>query len=196
MSQSVEVISDASGTFGCGAFSVNHGVLQLAWPPNWQATHITAKELVPIVIAAALWGTSWQKKCVRFRSDNMAVVQVLRSRTSRDNIIMHLLRCLSFYAAFFQFNVVTDHIPGVQNIAADAISRDNIPLFLSLTPQCPQCSIPKAVTDLLVEQQPNWGSANWTKLFLSSLPKVSHLQQEQPTGQDGTATCSSAPNTH
>lgn len=109
---------------------------------------------------------------------------------------MHLLWCLSFYDGFFQFNFVTDYILSIQNTAADAISRDNIPLFLSLTPQCPQCSIPKVVTDLLVEQQPNWGSVSRTKLFLSSLPKVSHLQQEQPTGQDGTTTCSSAPNNH
>ena len=196
ISKAGEVISDASGTFGCGAFTVHHGYhgwFQLVWPPSWQATHITAKELVPIVIAAALWGPMWQQKCVRFRSDNMAVVQVLRSRTSKDSLIMHLLRCLAFYAAFFQFSIVTDHIPGVQNTAADAISRDNIPLFLSLFPQCPQCSIPKEITDLLVVEQPNWGSENWTKLFLNSLPKVSLLQQEQCTGQDGIATCSSAP---
>ena len=25
-------------------------------PPHWQVTHITAKELVPVVIAASLWG--------------------------------------------------------------------------------------------------------------------------------------------
>lgn len=111
-------------------------------------------ELVLVVIAAALWGATWWKKCVHLKSDNMAVVQVLRSRTSKDNIIMCLLRCLSFYA-FFHLNFVTKHIPGAQSSTTDTISRDNIPLFLSLTPQCPRCSNPKAVTDLLVEQQPN-----------------------------------------
>ena len=191
---SIEVVSDASGSFECGAFSVNHGWFQLAWPPHWQATHITAKELVPIVIAASLWGTTWEKKCVRFWSNNMAVVQVLRTRTSKDSIIMHLLWCLSFYAALFQFSFVSEHIPGAQNTAADAISRDNIPLFLSLFPQCSQCLIPKAVSDLLVVRQPNWGSEEWAKLFLSSLRKDSHLQHDPCISQDGIATCSSAPN--
>ena len=103
----------------------------------------------------------------------MAIVQVLRTRTSKDSIIMHLLWCLSFYAALFQFSFVSEHIPSAQNTAVDAISRDNIPLFLSLFPQCSQCLIPKAVLDLLVVRQPNWGSEEWAKLFLSSLRKDS-----------------------
>ena len=53
---SIEVISDASGLFGCGAFAHPHSWFQLWWPDNWQAIHITAKELVPIVISAAVWG--------------------------------------------------------------------------------------------------------------------------------------------
>ena len=83
-SPSVEVTSDASGSFGCGAFSLNHGWFQLEWPDSWNTCHIAAKEMVPIVIAASLWGPQWHRRCVRFRSDNMAVVDVLRSRTSRD----------------------------------------------------------------------------------------------------------------
>ena len=65
----------------------------------------------------------------------MAVVHLLRSRTSPDVLLMHLLRCTSFYAAYYGFTFVSKHIPGVLNTAADAISRDNIPLFLSLVPQ-------------------------------------------------------------
>ena len=55
-------------------------------------THITAKELLPVVIAAALWGEQWAGQCVRFNSDNMAVVDILHSRTSKDTLVMHLLR--------------------------------------------------------------------------------------------------------
>ena len=51
---SVQVTSDASGGFGCGGFSLPHGWFQAQWPQKWMNTHITAKELVPIVIAAAL----------------------------------------------------------------------------------------------------------------------------------------------
>ena len=77
-------LSDASGIFGCSAFSHSHGWLQLQWPVDWQhSIHITAKELVPSV-SAAVWGSQWTCKRIRFRSDNMAVVSLLKSRTSQD----------------------------------------------------------------------------------------------------------------
>ena len=51
------VVSDTSGSWGCGAFcepSVNW--FQLEWYPSWRSVNIAAKELVPIVISAAVWG--------------------------------------------------------------------------------------------------------------------------------------------
>ena len=142
---SVEVVSDASGTFGCGAFSPNLGWFQLRWPESWHSVNIAAKELVPIVIASALWGHHWTHTGVCFKSDNMAVVALLKTRTSPDQLLMHLLRCLTFYAAYYKFEVRAAHVPGVLNTAADAISRNNISLFLSLVPQSQQISIPDII---------------------------------------------------
>ena len=51
--------------------------------------------LIPIIIAAMLWGNKWVGKTVRALCDNMAIVHVLHSRQSKDLEIMHLLRCLS-----------------------------------------------------------------------------------------------------
>ena len=56
---SVHVYSDASGSFGCGAFSRPHGWFQLQWPPAWLSVNIATKEFVPVVMAAALWGRLW-----------------------------------------------------------------------------------------------------------------------------------------
>ena len=44
------------------------------WLQQWHGVDISAKEIVPIVMAAALWGGSWSGKHVCFYSDNMAVV--------------------------------------------------------------------------------------------------------------------------
>ena len=52
----IEVLSDAFGTYGCGAFCLSYGWFQIQWPESWASTHIAAKELVPIVCAAAIWG--------------------------------------------------------------------------------------------------------------------------------------------
>ncbi len=38
---------------------------------------IMVKELVPIVVAAAVWGARWSGHAVLAQSDNMAVVEVL-----------------------------------------------------------------------------------------------------------------------
>ena len=51
---SVHMYSDASGLFGCGAFSRPHGWFQLQWPPSWLSVNIATKEFVPVVTAAAL----------------------------------------------------------------------------------------------------------------------------------------------
>ena len=109
----------------------------------------------------------------------MAVVEIMRSRTSRDPLAMHLLRCLALYAAYYQFNFHAEHLPGMQNAAADAISRNNLPMFFSLLPQMPQVIIPHAVTTLLVTTRPDWGSQNWTTAFRSSLMLASHNQLMQ-----------------
>ena len=94
--------------------------------------HITAKELVPIVMAIAMWGAEWQASTVLIRSDNYAVVSSLSSGSAKDVTLMHILH---FYLAQFDIRVVTRHIAGAENTAADALSRDNLKVFFQLNPQ-------------------------------------------------------------
>ena len=49
----VEVTSDASDNWGCGAFSSGEW-FQLRWDGSMTPVHITVKDLIPIVIAAIL----------------------------------------------------------------------------------------------------------------------------------------------
>ena len=80
-------------------------------------------ELFPIVLAASLWGHPWFAKRVDFCFDNKAMVEVLRSHTSRDSNLMVLLRHLSLLAPRHSFVFASRHIPGKSNAMADAISR-------------------------------------------------------------------------
>ena len=88
-------VSDASGSWDCGALNTLSGErFQLCWPLAWQ---IAAKELIPIVIATAIWGSRWSHQQVNFLSDNMAVVAALSSCSAQDPPhLSHLLRCLFF----------------------------------------------------------------------------------------------------
>ena len=63
---------------------------------NLKNGHISIKELVPITVAAAIWGPEWSTRITEVKCDNAAVVAVLNSGSSRNPEVMHLLRWLSF----------------------------------------------------------------------------------------------------
>ena len=105
---------------------------QLKWPDNWLERHITVKELLQAVLSIAIWGHMWRGGAVRCCCNNAAVVAILRSGTSKNKQMMHLVRSLFFLAAGQNISIVGEHIPGVDNRAADALSRDNRQAFISI----------------------------------------------------------------
>ena len=128
-SANFEITSDASGAWGCGAWH-GHKWFQLAWNSKTHPLQIAAKELIPIIIAAVVWGNAWKGGNVRARCDNAAVVAVINNRYSRDPHLMQMLRCLFFIEAYFQFKVSAAHLPGIENELADDLSRDQVSSFL------------------------------------------------------------------
>lgn len=156
--------SDASGSWGCGAFILGSAEwLQLPWPASWLAIPIAAKELVPIVASLAVWGSSWSGGTVQVYCDNMAVVQCLRAGSARDPLLNHLLRVLALLLVRLQVSLRADHIPGLRNNGADALSRDNAVLFFSLFPQAPRYPtvVPESVSDVLLDREGSWTSKAW-----------------------------------
>ena len=83
--------------------------------------------------------------------------------------MLHLLRCLYFYAGYFQFFYSACYVPGVTNMAADALSRGNMLLFHSLIPQALQLIMQQELRNLLIVQPPDWGSPGWIALFRATL---------------------------
>ena len=131
----VTVYSDASGSWGCGAFILGSAKwLQLLWPSSWLEIPIVAKELVPIVASLAAWGSSWSGGTVQVYCNNMAVVQCLRAGSAMDPLPNHLLRFLALLLVRLQVSLQADHIFGLRNSGADALLRDNAVLFF-LRPQ-------------------------------------------------------------
>jgi len=90
--------SDASGNWGCGAY---HGTLwfQLEWIGHIKLAHISVKELVPLVIAVALWGQQWIGTTVMVLSDNTSTVTAINNHTSHYGATAHMLRCFTFLLA-------------------------------------------------------------------------------------------------
>ena len=96
-------------------------------------------------------GSSVVCKAVEFRSDNMAVVEVLRSGTSRNLNLMVLLRHLALLAAQHSFAFTARHVPGKSNAIADAISCFEFQRFRQLAPYASPTatSVPPWVLDQL-----------------------------------------------
>ncbi len=110
----VVLTSDASGKWGCGAYTSTGDWFQLKFPDSWLEVHITVKELLPIFLAVAVWGHLWRGVTVSYRCDNMAVVAIVNSGRSRMDWAMHLMRCLSFFLARWDVTLVCQHIPRYQ----------------------------------------------------------------------------------
>lgn len=87
---------------------------------------------------------------------------------------MHLVRCLFFALAVWDIALYASHIPDVQNIVADAISCNNLPLLFSKVPDADTCptQIPAELVELLVTSQPDWTLPSWGRLFSSCLRQV------------------------
>ena len=136
--------------------------------PFRRSCHISVKELVPVTMAAALWGPQWSGKHICFHSDNMAVVAVLQRRSSKSPPLMQLLRCVSLFSAFYGFHFSAKHVPGVLNEVADALSH-KIAHTSSCISQVPKFLLSRQLQRLLISERPDWGSQSWTELFSNSL---------------------------
>ena len=185
--------SDASGSWGCGAHWQSCW-FQHQWSKSTSAYDITTKELLPIVFAAAIWGPYWQSKSVLCLCDNIAVVSIINTGTSKNNDVMALMRCLFFITAKHNLLLTATHLPGSSNTLADALSRNKLPLFFSNFPQaCPLPShIPPALTDLLVLSKPDWTSPSWSSMFNATFKQHFQKTQSPHTAQHTEGTSCSA----
>ena len=143
------------------------------------------KEMVPVVISAAVWGPLWKGKHVLFLSDNESVVSVLNTRKTKDRQLLHLSCCLFFFAASHQFTFIAKHIAGKKNGAADALSSNQLNVFFSLVPQAATepVYIPQELITLLLEQPVEWTSPHWRQLFKATMDVVLLAPRTEPTTQ-------------
>ena len=71
---------------------------------------------------------------------------------------MHMMRCLTFIMAKYNFVVSAAHIKGAHN---------DLAYFLSHYPQAQAAPtrVPPELVELIVTSQPDWISPHWTRLW-------------------------------
>ena len=78
-----------------------------------------------MVVGVTLWGKQWQGKTILARSDNAAVVAIVKSGSSKDNMAMELVQPIFCLGIEFDIMLTIEHVPGIDNKAADALSRQS-----------------------------------------------------------------------
>ena len=169
----ITIQTDASGAWGCGAYFFGKW-LQLQRSEEWRPIAIMAKELVPIVLCCAVWGKHLAHSSVLFQCDNLGVVACVKKGTSKEETVMHLLRCLWFFTAYYDISISIEHIAGSENIAADQLSRDNMHSFFLTHPQASllPTPLPPELLMIVAVKSPDWTSPTFRQLFKAITRRV------------------------
>ena len=169
-----EMASDASGSWGCGAWCGTHW-FQIRWDTTSENLTIVVKELLPIVVACAMWGDTWMDRRVQCHCDNQAVVA---GRTSKNSHCMHMLHALAFIEARHRFYLQPVYINTKHNHLADDLSRDILPSFLSKVPHANKIPdhLPLPLIAFLFNPDTDWISPTWNAQFSDIFNNPAHKE--------------------
>ena len=152
----LQLFTDSAGNakFGCGVYFQGAWAF-LQWPDTWVnsgiLSDITYLEMIPIALACYLWKHRFSSLKILFNCDNMSVVQILNSKSSKSERVMSLVRQIVMWSMQFSFHINAMHIPGVNNKLVDSISRFQWETFRQLAPDADPfpTPIPRSFWDIL-----------------------------------------------
>ena len=129
----LQLFTDSSTTIGFGGYFGNLW-FSGTWSDNTKGLNIALLELYPICLAIKLWGDQLSNKCIQINSDNLAVVHIINSSTSKDLTIITLLRQFVLDCMTSNILVRSVHLPGHLNTCSDLLSRGQVTKALQLFP--------------------------------------------------------------
>jgi hypothetical protein len=95
---------------------------------------INIREMLAVTTAILTWQHDLASHGVIIACDNEAIVAVLDKGRSKNQTIFDLVRVVYLTAAKRAITVSAVHVPGLQNPAADALSRLDVASFRRLAP--------------------------------------------------------------
>ena len=121
----LELFTDAASTIGYGGYFGNEWFAGL-WSDNCLRMNIAILELYPICLALHLWSYKLTNKCLLIHTDNMSVVSIINTSTSKEPSIMKLVRRLVLLCMRSNILIKAEHILGSLNLTSDLLSRDQV----------------------------------------------------------------------
>ncbi|MCP3932293.1 MAG: hypothetical protein GY705_24740 [Bacteroidetes bacterium] len=116
-----KLFSDACGKGFASVFG--HKWFLGSFPSHWLGKSIAIKELTPIFLSFILWIKYFENSKICFLVDNQSVMYVLRAKTSKDPILMGMIRKMVALSMIHNVMFSAVHIPGKHNVIADLLSR-------------------------------------------------------------------------
>ncbi|XP_061187278.1 uncharacterized protein LOC133195456 isoform X1 [Saccostrea echinata] len=115
------------------------GIYKTQWfygsfPENWKSLNIMTLEFYPIVLAVAIWGRLFANHSILFFTDNEALVSVINKLTSKDSLVLQMVRYMVMQCLEHNIIFKAKHIPGKHNKLADSLSRLQVQEFRKLAP--------------------------------------------------------------
>ena len=132
-SRALHLYTDASGSQGYGGLLGREWFMG-SWPTSWQDKPITIKEFFPIVAALELWCQQLAQQRIIFHTDNMALTHIINKSSAKDTQIMTLVRHCVVICMRHNIYFKAQHVPGVNNVLADRLSRQQVADFHKLAP--------------------------------------------------------------
>ena len=133
----LQLFTDSSSTIGYGGFFGSRW-FSGTWSDKTRGLNIALLELYPICLAIKLWGVQLSNKCIQINSDNMAVVHIINSFTSKDLSIMTLLRKLVLDCMTSNILIRSVHLAGSLNTCSDLLSRGQVSKAKAMFPHLQQ----------------------------------------------------------
>ena len=148
-SHTIKLHSDASGSIGFGCTFKSSWTFGL-FPDCAKRHHINILELYPIALAVSLFANALRNKNILFICDNQAVVYCLNKQTSKDPVMMHLIRIIVLKSLQYNFCFRSKHIVTTKNIVCDRLSRFQVQEALEAAPYLDKdpCPIPRNLSPI------------------------------------------------
>ena len=123
-----EIMACDSSLIGCGGCSGNE-YFAAKFPGSVleQAGHISALELLTVVVSLKLWANRLSGKRIQIFCDNQASVAALNSGRTKNQYMNECLRELAFLAVTHDFDIRATYIKSVENRVPDLLSRWYLP---------------------------------------------------------------------
>ena len=145
----LHLYTDAAATKGYSCIFRNMWFVG-KWPLEWKSYNVTLLEFYPIVVALFIFAKDLQNRRIIFHTDNQSLVHVINKQTSKEPLLMCLMRKFVLQSLTCNTLVKAKHVPGYDNTIADLLSRFQVQqAFLKAPWLCPD---PVQVPDRFLPQ--------------------------------------------